>query len=270
MPADNARILLTCEHATRQVPREYRALFRDAETVLASHRGWDPGALEMSEALAHASGARLICGRATRLLVELNRSPDHPQLWSEFTRDLPDAEKAAILAAWYHPYRSRVHQCVGRYVAEGESVRHFSIHTFTPVFEGRIRDCDVGILFDPDRPLEVRTARELRSWLRMAVPGLRVRMNQPYKGVDDGFTTWLRRHFGDASYSGIEIEFNQALLLDRQGSWSDLQDCIGLHLANVESFGHGLQPREAREEDFRNGEARRTVAHADPDPGVSH
>jgi predicted N-formylglutamate amidohydrolase len=237
---ESACILLTCEHATRHVPAAYRHLFREAGAVLDSHRGWDPGALEMAEALSRASGARLEIGRATRLLVELNRSPDHPQLWSEFTRGLTDAEKEAILTEWYQPYRSRVRQCIGRHVAEGESVRHFSIHSFTPVLDGQIRDCDVGLLFDPDRSAEVRTARELRAWLREVVPGLRVRMNQPYRGVDDGFTTWLRRHFGDAVYAGIEIEFNQALLLDPTGAWSELQDCIGQYLASYEDFGHGL------------------------------
>ncbi len=240
MNTDTTCVLLTCEHATNHVPREYRHLFRSASAVLASHRGWDPGAREMADALCRESGARLISGRVSRLLVELNRSPGHRELWSEFTGSLSAAEKSAILATHYQPYRALVHHRIGRHLVAGETVLHFSVHSFTPVFEGRIRDCDVGLLFDPSRPLECRSARELRAWLGLAIPGIRVRMNQPYHGTDDGCTTWLRQRFPADRYSGIEIEFNQALLGDRSGSWEDLKQCIGFYLSCYENFGHGI------------------------------
>lgn len=246
MNPDSASVLLTCEHATHHIPLEYRHLFRGASAVLASHRGWDPGAREMAESLSHDSGARLISGRVSRLLVELNRSLGHPQLWSEFTAPLPESEKAVILADQYLPYRALAHRHVARRVAADETVLHFSIHSFTPVMDGHIRDCDVGLLFDPARPLERSTARELRAWLRFVIPGLRVRMNYPYRGIDDGCATWLREHFPTDRYSGIEIEFNQALLLDRAGVWTTLKECLGHYLSSYENFGHGLTGEPGR------------------------
>jgi hypothetical protein len=43
----------------------------------------------------------------------------------------------------------------------------------------------------------------------MNLPGFQIRFNDPYKGTDDGFTTWLRKKYNDSEYIGIEIEVNQ-------------------------------------------------------------
>jgi len=42
--------------------------------------------------------------------------------------------------------------------------------------------------------------------------GLRVRMNYPYSGTSDGFTTQLRKQLPAARYAALEIETNQGLL----------------------------------------------------------
>ena len=47
----DTRLLLTCEHGGNRIPPEYRALFRGATAALASHRGWDPGALALARRL---------------------------------------------------------------------------------------------------------------------------------------------------------------------------------------------------------------------------
>ena len=39
-----------------------------------------------------------------------------------------------------------------------------------------------------------------------------IKFNEPYKGTDDGFTTYLRTKFSDDEYLGIEIEVNQKYL----------------------------------------------------------
>jgi hypothetical protein len=46
----------------------------------------------------------------------------------------------------------------------------------------------------------------------LAAHGLRVRMNAPYRGTSDGFTTQLRRRYAATRYWAFEIETNQALL----------------------------------------------------------
>ena len=51
---------LTCEHGGNRIPREYAHLFRGARAVLASHRGWDPGALAACAAARPAAARPLL------------------------------------------------------------------------------------------------------------------------------------------------------------------------------------------------------------------
>src|SRR5262249_733660 len=87
---------------------------------------------------------------------------------------------------------------------------HWSMHSFTPAVNGVRRDCDVGLLYDPGCRREAALARRLRPLI--AAHGLRVRMNYPYRGTSDGFTTQLRRQFPASSYAAFELETNQSLL----------------------------------------------------------
>jgi predicted N-formylglutamate amidohydrolase len=90
---------------------------------------------------------------------------------------------------------------------------HVGVHTFTPVFAGRRRAVDIGILFDPHRAFERAVAGRLLKRLRDAAPGLRIRRNLPYRGWTDGLTTSLRARFPAARYAGIELEVSQGLVV---------------------------------------------------------
>jgi predicted N-formylglutamate amidohydrolase len=200
--------LFTCEHGGNIVPPEYARLFRGAGAALRSHRGWDAGSLEVFRALAPALGDAAFAAETTRLLVDLNRSLHHPALFSEFTRPLPRAERERIAARWWHPWREDVAATIQQWLATGRRVRHVSVHSFTPVLEGRFRNTDIGLLYDPARKLERGLCLQWQA--ELAARGWRVRRNYPYRGVADGHTTALRRRFGTA-YAGIELELNQAL-----------------------------------------------------------
>lgn len=201
------KLIITCEHGGNIIPQQYETLFRGAEAILNSHRGYDPGALDLfSEFLQTADFERF--QKVSRLLVELNRSLHHPQLFSEFTRDLSEADKKDLLKHYYFPYRNEVEAVIANYIQTGEKVVHLSIHTFTPELHGQVRKADIGLLYDPKRHLEKIFCRNLKEQLRGQDPDLRVRLNYPYRGTADGFTTYLRKKF-DRNYAGIEIEVNQ-------------------------------------------------------------
>lgn len=210
-------LLVTCEHGGNQVPAEYRELFADAADLLASHRGYDAGALEVARAIAHRFGARLVYSQTTRLLVDLNRSLSHPRLCSERSRVLNADEKRSLLARHYSPYREEVEGAVAAAVGAGRRVLHVSSHSFSPVLDGVERNADVGLLFDPRRAAEASCAARWRAALRAAVPHWTVRRNYPYRGTSDGLTTHLRKRFGDEHYAGIELEVNQRLV--GQSDW---------------------------------------------------
>lgn len=217
-------LVVTCEHGGHRVPPAWRRVLAPARALLATHRGFDAGALALARRIARELAAPLIAADVTRLLVDLNRHEGNPGVFSAFTRSLPAAERAAILAAWHRPHRLRVRRTIERALARGRAVLHLAIHSFTPVLDGVERNADVGLLYDPARAPELAWARTLRTALGERAAALRVRSNYPYRGVSDGLTRWLRTEFDTVRYAGIEIEINQALVRGR--GWSRVQAAV--------------------------------------------
>ncbi|HET9948882.1 MAG TPA: N-formylglutamate amidohydrolase [Longimicrobiales bacterium] len=202
-------MLVTCEHGGNEVPAEHAVLFAGHEEALRSHRGWDPGALTLARELAARLGAPLLSATVTRLLVDLNRSPHNPRVFSEITRALPPAERLALLERWHRPHWEAVEGAVRRCVETGGRVLHLGVHTFTPVLRGEVRRPDLALLYDPRRPAERASAAWWARALERAAPGRVVARNRPYRGASDGLTTSLRRRYGDDVYLGFELEVNQ-------------------------------------------------------------
>ncbi len=199
--------LLSCEHGGNKIPAPYSSYFSEATEVLETHRGWDPGALALFTTLkpladfAHSS-------TISRLLVELNRSLHHPNLFSAYTKSLSKADKNSIIENYYFPYRQLVQQTVDKCMQSGKVTYHLSIHSFTPVLNNEVRRADIGLLYDPGRVLEKNFCKLLKQCIKQQLPELTVRFNYPYLGTADGFTTHLRKQF-PANYAGVEVELNQ-------------------------------------------------------------
>ena len=209
------RVVLSCEHGGNRVPARYARCFRGADRILASHRGWDRGALGVAQRIAGRLRCPLHAATVTRLLAELNRSES--RALGAFVDSLDAAEKERILETYYRPYRRRLEERIERDVRAGRRVLHLSVHSFTPVLRGEVRRADVGLLYDPARVRERELCARWRELLLALRPELRVRRNSPYRGTADGFTTALRRRFPPARYLGIELEVNQRFF-ERDGT----------------------------------------------------
>jgi predicted N-formylglutamate amidohydrolase len=204
-------LVLSCEHGGNRVPARYAPLFRGAGRALATHRGWDAGALPVARRMARRLRVPLHASMVSRLVVDLNRSLHRRDLFSEFTRPLAPAERQAVLARYYYPYRDRLEGEIRGQVERGRRVLHVPVHTFAPVLRGDRRRCDLGILYEPGRAWERRLALRLKELLSETAPALRVRRNYPYRGTHDGFSTLLRRRFGKLDYACLELEISQRL-----------------------------------------------------------
>jgi predicted N-formylglutamate amidohydrolase len=227
------RLIFTCEHGGREVPRAYAALFSGREALLASHRGWDAGALELGRDLAAAFGAPLYAANTTRLLVDLNRSIGHRQLFSEITRPLSPARRLEIVDRHYRPHRRAIEGEIARLIASGRRVIHVASHSFTPTLDGMPRQADIAWLYDPRRPGEVAFARAWMLALAQLMPDLRLRRNYPYQGRADGLTAALRKLYPDAAYVGIELEVNQRFVDQRGAAWDRLRTVLVDSLKSV-------------------------------------
>lgn len=218
------RFLVTCEHGGNGIPPRYRRLFANSAELLQSHRGYDPGALAVARQLARALRAPLIYSTTSRLLVDLNRAEHHPRLHGMALRRAPAALRREILARCYLPYRRRAEGAIRAAIAAGARVLHLSSHSFTPTLDGRQRNADIGLLYDPARSGEARLCQGWQAALQTRLPMLKVRRNYPYRGTADGLCRHLRRQFAGADYLGIELEVNQQHVRAGTSGWRRLRD----------------------------------------------
>jgi predicted N-formylglutamate amidohydrolase len=208
-------LVLSCEHASWQLPLGVE-LGVDSD-VRASQAGWDHGALEIVDALGDALGLPVHAGAFTRMFVDLNRPPDHPDVIPVNSYGAPvpgnarltPGDRAARVAQFHTPYWDAVRVDVAARLRDRGGVLHFSSHTFDPSLDPANRQFDVGVLFDPAHAFEAELAERMLFQLRSA--GLVVRANQPYTGVGPAICTTLRRELDGQRYAGIELETSHAV-----------------------------------------------------------
>lgn len=220
-PLEKTRFLVTCEHSSSFVPERERSWFQAPASVLKSHRGWDMGAAQVAETLAKKLNADLVHGRHTRLICDLNRTADHKDLFSEYSKNLSSTEKQRLVKTYHEPHWKRVDKIVSDSIKKGFRIVHLGVHSFTPVFDGYERPTDLGLLYDPSKDSEKSLAR---SW-RTALQGLnsyQIHLNRPYRGDGNGLISDLRTLYPSKRYLGFEIELNQKRLRSskEQNTWA--------------------------------------------------
>lgn len=218
-------VMVTCEHAGHQVPREYRCLFSNRRRVLESHRGYDAGALDLATKFSDHFSAPLLSSNVTRLLVDLNRSIGHRNLHAEWIQPLAAEIRQEIIENYYLPYRSEAERLVMQGIEHRRVVVHISCHSFTNSLNGTLRKLDIGLLYDPSREQEQALCRRWQSLLKGSEPYPYVRRNYPYKGSGDGLTSALRKTSPRDGYLGVEVEVNQNLLRYPE-RWATLQRAL--------------------------------------------
>ncbi|TYA54774.1 N-formylglutamate amidohydrolase [Formosa maritima] len=206
------KLVLTCEHGGNTIPKEFAFLFKEHQTVLNSHKGYDLGSLDLFETLKPLSNF-FLASETSRLLIELNRSLHHNKLFSEFSKTLSIEEKEHLIQSYYLVYRNTVENKIKQFINAEETVLHISVHSFTPVLNSESRNCDIGLLFDSRKPSEKQFSKTFKEYLAKEKTKYRVRFNYPYLGKADGFTTYLRKQF-PKNYIGIELEINQKFTKD--------------------------------------------------------
>lgn len=229
-------LLVTCEHGGNTIPQKYRYLFKTTD-ILDTHRGYDPGALQLAKKIACYTMCDFQYETISRLLVEQNRSIGNASIFSLYSQQLTLQERERLLVRYYYPYHEKIKSIVWSNQTSKLMTVHLSIHTFTPVLDGAVRNADVGILYDPSRENESRIAYRLKRRFMERTDALKVRRNYPYKGISDGLTTWLRTIYSNTVYCGIEIEINQKHYLEKNVLWKQ----ISTHLPQIAGELHNFQ-----------------------------
>tara|TARA_R110002050_G_scaffold139136_1_gene263154 strand:- start:3570 stop:4250 length:681 start_codon:yes stop_codon:yes gene_type:complete len=208
------KLVLTCEHGGPLIPEKYKVYFIGSKDVLNTHRGFDLGALDVFNHLKPLADYSRF-SKTSRLLIELNRSQHHKNLFSEVSRYFSKSEKSLLIEDYYSDYRNEVESKIKSFINAGEKVLHVSVHSFTPIYNNTERRCDIGLLYDSSNTSEKKTCKGLKSEIIKINPQLKVRFNYPYLGKSDGFTTYLRKQFPE-NYLGVELEINQKYAIDNK------------------------------------------------------
>ncbi|MBI1385154.1 MAG: N-formylglutamate amidohydrolase [Rhizobiales bacterium] len=229
-PAGRGAFVVICEHASNFIPPEFDGLGLD-DHARASHIAWDPGALAVAGLLSEFLDAPLIAATVSRLVYDCNRPPESESaiVARSEVYDVPgnanlDARaRAARIAGYYRPFHDAVSRCLDRRAAERRSSALVTIHTFTPVYAGRRRDIDLGILHDTDSRLAdalLEGYGEHCDWV--------VRRNEPY-GPADGVTHTLVKHGLARRQHNVMIEIRSDHV-ETAAQQADLARCLAARL----------------------------------------
>ncbi|HEU4958788.1 MAG TPA: N-formylglutamate amidohydrolase [Sphingomonas sp.] len=208
--AGGGDVLLLCDHASNVVPEGIELGI--TPDLLDLHIAVDIGAEPLTRALAAALDAPAILATVSRLVIDLHREPDHPQLIPT-TSDgrvipgnaLPECEER--IERFHRPY----HEALAALIERSRPRLLASIHSFTPRLEsgGADRPWEVGILYNEDD----RAARIAIELLR--AEGLETGDNQPYSGKLLNAT--LNRHGEARGLPYVAIEVRNDLIADPAG-----------------------------------------------------
>lgn len=203
------KMVLVCEHASNNIPQKYHGLGLD-EVTQQSHIAWDPGALGVAQTLRKHFSADLVAGSVSRLLYDCNRPPEAPSSIPAISevfvvpgnQNLSTAERSARVAAIYTPFYAGLKTILDQ---QREAVL-VTIHSFTPIYYGVRRDCEIGLLHDTDS----RLVEAMMASLPHSSP-FKVERNVPYS-VNDGVTHTLKTHAIARGWPNIMIEIRNDLI----------------------------------------------------------
>lgn len=207
-------VLLVCEHASNAMPEPWGSLGL-TEAQRQAHIAWDPGALGLARGLAQRLDATLIHAPVSRLIYDCNRAPDMPGAMPTRSEvhDIPGnaaisaAERLARTEAVYLPWANGLHNLIAKRIALGRRPVIVTIHSFTPVFHGKTRAVEFGIIDDADPTL----ARAI--FAACGPTGLNAQMNEPYSAADD-VTHTLRLHATTYGLANAMLEIRNDLIAD--------------------------------------------------------
>lgn len=176
--------LFLCEHASPRIPAFLNHLGLPPEARKA-HIAWDPGAADVAREMAALTGGGLIEARISRLVYDLNRPPHAPSAMAAKSeiydvpgnRDLTPEQRLERTNAIYLPFHAAARAHIAALCASGTPPILITVHSFTPVYHGKPREVQFGIIHDTDDRLA-------RAILTHAPKGLITRLNQPYSAAD--------------------------------------------------------------------------------------
>lgn len=227
--------LFLCEHACNRIPLSLEMLGLP-QSEIDRHIGWDIGILDVTKGMVNQLNAPLIFQQYSRLVIDCNRpiaSPELIPVSSEITqipgnRHLDSYNREKRINEIWKPYQEFIKQHLLKKKEKQSMI--VSMHSFTPVFKGKHRPWDIGLLYNRDN----RMALALKKILKKYDPSLIIGMNNPYTISDE--EDYTVPEFGEAmDLPHVLIEIRQDLInrKDNRAQWIDLFTIACRDLENI-------------------------------------
>jgi predicted N-formylglutamate amidohydrolase len=216
-PQGQGQMVIVCEHATNWIPPEFNNLGLD-EAARGSHITWDPGAMPVAEILSAEFDAPLITPGVSRLVFDCNR---HIQATGAIVENsdsyhipgnigLSEAHRQSRAQRYHTPFHGALDRIIDRAAPSNGWPVFVTIHSFTPVHSGVLRQVEIGMLHDEDRRLALEMLRVAEIEAEFVV-----RLNEPYSSRD-GATYTLAKHAVPRGLLNVMVEVRSDLIENAQ------------------------------------------------------
>jgi len=222
----NNHVLITCEHATNDLPEDYSWSENDRRNFVEDHWGLDIGAFQTAHTLAKDLKCVFVHSLYSRLLLDPNRSVVSDTLFRKFgdgkevdlNKNLTPEEEQKRIKRFYIPYvealREISHKVDPTYI--------LSIHSFTPLYQGEPRSIEIGVLHGPESS---KLAEGLNDGLNKK--GHCSEINKPYDGATAmGTVKSLIYAKTPTKRQGVTFEFRNDILSNNKRGKKLLADAV--------------------------------------------
>ena len=177
-------ILIIVDHASNTIPDKYENL-KLTDSYLDSHIAYDVNIMNLAKNLSKELNSEIICGEHSRLFIDLNRGKSDPTLIAAISDkkiikkniNITNKDKKFRIKEIYDKY----HLSINSLIMKKKIRLILSLHSFTPIFKGKKRNVEIGILSNEDRRYSQKLINKIRG--KEYIVG----DNEPYIGnlIDD-------------------------------------------------------------------------------------
>ncbi len=212
-------VLFFVDHVRNEIPCEFHDLGVD-HRFLATHIGYDVGALDLTLDVAQRFDARTVWCGFSRLLIDPNRSLDREDLIPEVSdgitipgnQNLTATAREERIHRFFEPYHIELAEEIDASVREYAQHMIISIHSFTPrLHADKIdRPWEIGVLWNHDEPSARTFMQSISDRSSFSVGD-----NAPYDAR--GFNYTIDRHVKPLRLKHLTLEIRHDLIATPEG-----------------------------------------------------
>jgi len=216
-----APFFISCEHATGRIPKQFGTLGLKVKELSGISDHFDKGAEFIARRLSHNLRARCMLSSYSRLVVDLNRGLDHPDIvkthsfgkFIPMNQNLSALEKTNRIKSYYAPYHRRMEKEIDALKKMHDNVHYISVHSFSGWIKGKGRDADIGLMYN--NSVSLKLAKVIKKELEKS--NLKVKLNEPYSGYSN-LAHCLQKYGKGSNVHNLQIEVNDNHFADAQSA----------------------------------------------------